>query len=136
MYAVILSYYIDLFINNPLPPPLPPIPSLNHLDHCLHDRALSEGLLSDLLELLHSIPLCHKWEWLHIGPHPQGGRVQQEWMCLLKPCLDCLNILATCSSEVRQALSKDYSTLATIFQGELYIHLHTFALVESDHAMM
>jgi len=88
------------------------------LDRCLHIKALSDGLLSDLVGLIETT-LAHMKEVNQSG-HPDQG-VQKDGVGLVKSALKCIWVLSAYSSGVRFSLSEDFHNIAIIFQGNICI---------------
>ena len=89
-------------------------------DRSLHMRVLSDGLLSDLIQLLETTLLQLKKV---MEPCPQSEQVQSEWTCLLKSCVRCLWVLSTYGPGVQMSLSEDFHSLKVIFQGKYIMPL-------------
>ena len=85
------------------------------LDRCLHIKALSDGLLSDLVQLLERT-LTHLKEVRQSG-HPDNAH--RDYVGLLTSALKCVWVLSAYSSGVRSSLSEDYHNIALFFQGTL-----------------
>lgn len=82
------------------------------IDRSLHIRSLSDGLLSDLTQLLQNIVINSE------RSQHDDGSVQLDWLCLIKSCLKCLWVLSTFGPGVRLTLGEDFNNLSIIFQGE------------------
>ena len=92
-------------------------------DHSLHQPAIKEGIVIDLLKLKlkpnwtqgveeESVDGDHQW--------PEGGGsegVTVDPRGFLKPCVQCLQLLVQTSSEVRGQLACDVTFLKDLFKG-------------------
>ena len=83
--------------------------SLSATDQSLHASALEDGITTDLMLVL-SVALQRKE-----GSEQQG---KEEPLSLLKPCIQCLQLLVHSSATLREELAADCSFLLDAFRGK------------------
>lgn len=91
-------------------------------DQSLHASALEDGITTDLMLVL-SIALQRKK-----GSEQQG---KEEPLSLLKPCIQCLQLLVHSSATLREELAADCSFLLDAYRGKQKANFRAASFLDS-----